>query len=116
MAVIPKGFRVARLQVLHSAQLIVNRSPGRTLLHQRLLVSKNGLLAWVDLALLHIQASLNELLAHLLNVFTFSKTHSNFALSSADVSDGVMLDSGIHDVLGTCNLSDVRGLRISGKA
>jgi hypothetical protein len=52
----------------------------------------------------------------LLDVFAFSKAHSNFALSSADVSDGVMLDSGIHDVLGTCNLSDVRGLRISGKS
>ena len=116
MAVIPKGLRIARLQVLDSAQLIVNRSPGRTLLHQRLLVCKNGLLAWVDLAVLDIQASLDELLSHLLNVFTFSKAHSNFTLSSADVPDGVMLDSGIDDVLGTCNLSDVRGLCISWKS
>jgi hypothetical protein len=73
-----------------------------------LLVGENWLKALVSVGVMDVQTSIQEILFHLLNIFALTDPHFDFSIASANILDGIIVNSSFNDMFGLSDLSNMR--------
>jgi hypothetical protein len=115
-AVIPEGFWLSGLQVLHLRKLCINVGTLRAPVHEALLVAENWLQVLVLVHVVNLKTSSQEVGLNLFQVFSLTQPHFDSAHSSAHVLDRITFNNSFNYMLGLGDLSKVRGLGILRKA